>query len=334
MGYNYGGLIPDLQYTGVIGLSPAPKSVLPAGALATSPSLMSLTSAFRCAFDRDTKQFSRLSLLSLSVVTDSCSGASIDSDEDDLVAADEAPDWTTTRSNPVAAGRGIALTPYIFGPGVVLDIDPSTGRVAVVTLDSAHRSIALLVAVLLNGSTAVLPRFAGPRGRDIVHFVRPSLDDAADDMRQLELRPEGTVRGLNVTVHRVHEAPGGTALRYVDVRLHGEHATISVRYGATYASERARLLHHAWQRAVDAAWTVERELVQAGKTTANAWTRSQADELVGRGRVDGYTGQYIRDVSSLSLTADGGGGGGADGRIGLADLADWPRNIRFVPAVR
>jgi hypothetical protein len=331
LGYDYDGLIPDLQFTGVIGLSPAPTSVLPVGALSTSPSQMSLTSAFRCAFDRDTQQFSRLSLVSLSVVTDSCGGASVDSNEDDLIAGNESPDWTTTRSNSASSGRGIAVTPYIFGPGVVLDIDPSTGHVAVVTLESAHRSIALLVAVLLNGSTAVFPRFAGPRGRDIVHFVRPSLDDAADDMRQLELRPEGTVRGLNVTVHRVHEAPGGATLRYVDVRLHGEHATISVRYGATYASERARLLHHAWQRAVDAAWTVERELVQAGKTTANVWSRSQADELVGRGRVDGYTGQYIRDVSSSSSSmADGSG----DGRIGLADLADWPRNIRFVPAVK
>lgn len=334
LGYNYDGLVPDLQYTGTIGLSSAPTFALPGG-YATSSSLMSVTSAFRCAFDRDMQQFSRLSLVSLSVVTDSCSDVSVESDEDDggLVAGDNVPDPRTspTRSKSVAVGRGIAVTPYIFGPGVVLDVEPSTGSVSVVTLDSAHRSVSLLVAVLLNGSTAVFPRSAGPHGRDILHFVRPSLDEAADDMRQLELRPEGTVRGLNVTVHRVHEAPGGAALRYVDVRLHGEHATITVRYGAAVASERARLLHHAWQRAVDAAWIVERELMQAGKMSVNVWSRAQAEALVSGSRINGYTGQYIRDVTS---SAADGGGGGSDGPGSLADLADWPRNIRLVPAVK
>ena len=272
-----------------------------------------------------------MSLVSPSVVTDSDRVAGFDSDDrDDYLTSGYASTADSTRSRSAAASTGgLSATPYIFGTGVMLDVNPMNGEVTVITLDSAHQSVAFLVAVLLNGSIAVYPRVDGSRGRDVLHFVRPSLNDSNDDVQRLNLRAEGTVRGLNVTVHRVHEAPGGGSQRYVDVRLHGEHATINVRYGATVSSERSRLLHHAWQRAVDAAWIVERELVQAGKLSANVWSRTQTDELVGRGRVDGYTGQYIRDVTTAS-NADW----TVDGQGGLVDLADWPRNIRFVHAVR
>jgi len=294
---------------------------------------MSVTSAFRCAFDRDIRQFTRLSLVSPSVVTDSDLVAVVASDDgdDDLVSGGASAVDTTRSRSAVAFTGGLSVTSYVFGTGVVLDVHPTTGEVAVLTLDSAHNSVAVLVAVLLNGSIAVYPRVAGPRGRDVLHFVRPSLNDSIDDVQRLNLRTEGTVRGINVTVHRDHEAPGGGSQRYVDVRLHGEHTTINVRYGATVSSERSRLLHHAWQRAVDVAWIVERELVQAGKLSANVWSRAQIDELVGRGRVDGYTGQYIRDVTTSTTTS---ADWAADGQGGLADLADWPRNIRFVHAVR
>jgi len=83
--------------------------------------------------------------------------------------------------------------------------------------------------------------------------------------------------------------------------------------GASITSERARLRHRAWQRAVDAAWTLERALVRAGKLTANAWTRTQVEQLASLGRVDGYTGVYLRDVKNHPT------------------LIDFPRNIRFVP---
>jgi len=156
-----------------------------------------------------------------------------------------------------------------------------------------------------------------PHGRDVLHFVRDDLDDVVDNVRRVLQLRDDRAAGLNVTIHRDHDSLGAhnspSVVRYVDVRLHGAHASLNVRCGTTIASERARLRHRAWQRAVEAAWTVERELVQAGKLTANSWTRTQLEQLLSVGRVDGYTGQYLRDVDKHER------------------LIDCPRNIRFVP---
>ena len=185
-------------------------------------------------------------------------------------------------------------------------------------LESASESLATLATTLLNGSTVIRPRLTSSHGRDVLHFVRDDIDDVIEDVRRVQLKSDS---GLNVTIHRVHDSAdrpsashiSSSAVRYVDVRLHGQHATLSVRCGAAVSSERARLRHRAWQRAVDAAWTVERELVEAGKLTANTWTRAEAEQLLSVGRVDGYKGVYLRDVDHHPT------------------LVDCPRNIRFVP---
>jgi len=233
-----------------------------------------------------------------------------------------------TSSEVQVRASGVANSPYVFGAGVLLSVAAASDddgavdeRVTVTVLESASDALATLATTLLNGSTLIRPRLTSRHGRDVLHFVRDDTDDVTDDVRRAQLRPDPRA-ALNVTIHRVHDTPAprpGThdspsTVRYVDVRLHGVHATLSVRCGATAAAERARLRQHAWQRAVDAAWTVERELVQAGKLTANAWTTTEADQLLSVGRVDGYTGVYLRDVDEHPT------------------LVDCPRNIRFVPA--
>lgn len=181
-------------------------------------------------------------------------------------------------------------------------------------LESASEPLATLATTLLNGSTLIRPRLTSPHGRDVLHFVRDDLDDVVDDVRRLQLSAPDQRSALNVTIHRVHDSPASSAsVRFVDVRLRGVHATLSVRCGSTPAAETARLRHRAWQRAVDAAWAVEREQVRAGALTANGWTRTEADQLLSVGRVDGYTGVYLRDVDRHPR------------------LIDCPRNIRFVP---
>ena len=293
LGYDYNSLIPTVSYSGLVGAERQSTYVDD-----VVSSCVPVTSAFKCAYDGNMARFSHLSTVSASLVT-------------------------TTRSAMRAAG--VASAPYVFGAGVLLTVtgaaDDSSGeireRVTVTVLESASESLATLATTLLNGSSLIRPRITSPHGRDVLHFVRDDLDDVVEDVRRvLQLREDGTA-GLNVTIHRVHDSLGAhssaSAVRYVDVRLHGVHATLNVRCGTTIASERARLRHRAWQRAVDAAWTVERESVQAGKLTANSWTRTQAEQLVSVGRVDGFTGQYLRDVDKHER------------------LIDCPRNIRFVP---
>lgn len=296
LGYDYSSLIPSVSYGGVVGADR--QSTLVDDDV--SPRVP-VTSAFRCAYDGNMARFSHLSTVSASLVTSA---------------------QARVRS------AGVASAPYVFGAGVLLTVAATADhdgavreKVTVSVLESASESLATLATTLLNGSTVIRPRLTSPHGRDVLHFVRDDFDDVIDDVRRVQLRPDPG-SAVNVTIHRVHDsaAPssGGhslaSAVRYVDVRLHGVHATLNVRCGATAASERARLRHRAWQRAVDAAWTVERELVRAGKLTANTWTRAETEQLVSVGRVDRYTGVYLRDVDQRPR------------------LIDCPRNIRFVPA--
>lgn len=243
-----------------------------------APGVQPVTSAFRCAYDGHVTRFSHLSAVSASLVT----------------VAEPSVDTAT-----------VASSPYVFGPGVLL-VAGDEERVTVNALETAGESLTTLATTLLNDSTVVRPRLVGSHGRDVLHFVRDDCDDIVDEVRRLQQRRDVVAR-LNVTVHRV---PYESSARYVDVRLRAAHATINVRCGTTVASERARVRHRAWQRAVDAAWVVEREMVRRGLLTANSWTKSEVEQLVDTGLVDGYTGVYLRDVDKL---------------------IDCPRNIRFIP---
>ena len=304
LGYDYKSLIPTVSYSGLVGAAGRHQLTDVDEAVSSG---VPVTSAFRCAYDGNMARFSHLSSVFASLVT-------------------------TARTGVPAAG--VASSPYLFGGGVLLSVaggddgddDDAVGeKVTVTVVESAGESLSTLATTLLNGSTVVGPRLTTAHGRDVLHFVRDDFDDIVEDVRRLQLRPADLGAGLNVTVHRVghetaHSPPAqsssssSSSVRYVDVRLHGAHATLSVRCGAPAASERARLRHRARLRAVDAAWALERELVRAGKLTANSWTRTQAEQLLSAGRVDGYAGVYLRDADEHPR------------------LLDCPRNIRFVPA--
>lgn len=105
-----------------------------------------------------------------------------------------------------------------------------------------------------------------------------------------------------------HETADGKELRLLSAE-----ALISIRYGADPRQERHRLLKHARKRAVERAWESERALVAAGSRGARAeWNAEERDELVNRGRVDGYEGQDVHDVTGRR-----------------PQLADDPGNVRF-----
>jgi len=151
-------------------------------------------------------------------------------------------------------------------------------------------------------------------GRDVHHFVKPSLEQAIDDIRALQLSANSlsvTIEGVNVTVH-AHHGDDSDTIKFFDVHLHNDYTAVSIRYGTTVARERERIMRHAKVRAVEAAWVVERELVQSGKRSINAWTQLQRDELLSKGSVGGMRAVYLRDV------------------VGFPELAGDPKNMRFV----
>jgi len=63
---------------------------------------------------------------------------------------------------------------------------------------------------------------------------------------------------------------------------------------------------------------MERERVESRKLGAGSWTRQQSEELVSRGRVKGFVGEWLHDGDTHP------------------QLADCPWNIKFIasPKVR
>ncbi|ELU08904.1 hypothetical protein CAPTEDRAFT_159800 [Capitella teleta] len=275
MGYDMDILLPKVNFEGQIHSS----------AVANDLQMISTTSAFECAFYRDMNNFVDISIVPRSKV---------------------APQGQTKDTS-----RSFSPFEYIFGSGVVLSsVD---GRVVVNVLDTVNERLAMLATTLLNSSYAIDLHFT-KHSKDYHFFVKESLEAAADNLRDLALRPENTLDGLNISVHRHRDSP--TVMKYIDVKIHSNHSVLNLRYGTTVAHERSRILSHARERAIELAWAVERELVQSNKRTVNEWTRQESAELLSQGRVTGVHAEYIRDIRSHP------------------ELADDPKNIRFVPGTR
>ncbi len=274
LGYDLRSLVPQVNFDGQLQSSLQPPH---------SQRLIPITSAFECAFRRDMDNFIRLSTVPKS-----------------KVATQEEPNPTIQSYSPFK---------FVFGPGVLLS--KKDGKVMVEILESANEQLAALATTLLNNSDYVNLHYT-IHGRDTHYFVKRTLSEAVEDVKALSLREEEVIQGVNVSVRRYHETP--EVMRYVDIRLHGNHSVFNLRYGTSAASEMIRVLTHAKERAVENAWKIERELVQSGKQTRNVWTRQQKEELLSKGSVTNMEGRYIRYINQFP------------------ELADDPKNIKFVPA--
>lgn len=271
VGYDLDVLLPEVNFEGQIH----------SGKNTRDHPMISVTSAFECAFNRDMNNFVDISTVPRSKVTP---------------------------QGDLAISRSFAPFDFIFGPGILLS--SIQGRVVVSVLDTANENLAMLATTLLNNSQMVDLQFT-KHGKDLHYFVKETLTEAIDNVRDLGLKPEDVIHGLNVTVHRHHDSTD--SMKYVDIRLHSNHSVINLRYGSTVEHERSRILQHARERAIEMAWAVERELVQSNKRTVNQWSKQQAEELLSRGSIKGVRGHYIRDVRHFP------------------ELADDPKNIQFVP---
>ncbi|XP_017133368.1 teneurin-a isoform X5 [Drosophila elegans] len=99
---------------------------------------------------------------------------------------------------------------------------------------------------------------------------------------------------------------------YLDVKIHGAHAIINLRYGTTVAKEQQRLMHHAKLTAVRKAWHREKEALRSGLTTALEWSQQETEEILKQSYANNYEGEYIHDVALYP------------------ELAEDPYNIKFV----
>jgi hypothetical protein len=78
----------------------------------------------------------------------------------------------------------------------------------------------------------------------------------------------------------------------MDIKLHGKHSIINIRYGTTLDLERQRVLNHAKDRAVNHVWRREKWLLQNSLPSQYQWTPYEVNEILTHGYARGYRGYY------------------------------------------
>lgn len=220
-----------------------------------------------------------------------------------------APPKSSLKSDRLEAGPfkiGCSSDPP-FGKGILVSAS-DTGMAILSSVPAANPIYKDVYTSVFNRSSLLPITFAVHNSQqDSFYFVKEEAWRSTEDRQQLK-RLQGQV---NTTFHDIARE-NGSGNNYLDVKIHGVHSIINLRYGTTVEKERQRLMHHAKLQAVRKAWHQEKEAVNAGLLTNTEWTQSELEEILKQGYVNFYEGEYINDVEALP------------------ELAEDPFNIKFV----
>ncbi|XP_024082461.1 teneurin-m isoform X3 [Cimex lectularius] len=183
----------------------------------------------------------------------------------------------------------VAYRRSVFGEGVLLS--RVNGRALVSVVEGVNTVVQDVVTSVFNHSHFLDLHFT-QHDQDMFYFVKDNALKLKDDLE--ELRRLGGM--FNVSTHETVDGK--------ELRLHSSDAVVSIRYGADPQQERHRLLKHAHKRAVERAWEIEKTLVSSGLSGRGEWTEEEREELLLRGRVEGYDGVDIHSVQRYPQLAD------------------------------
>ncbi|XP_065204844.1 teneurin-m isoform X4 [Planococcus citri] len=185
----------------------------------------------------------------------------------------------------------VAYRRSVFGEGLLISRSES-GRALISTVEGVNSVVQDVITSVFNNSHFLDLHFSH-HDQDLFYFVKDNPLKIRDDLE--ELRRLGSM--FNVSTHDTADGK--------ELRLHSSDALISVRYGVEPQQERHRLLKHAHKRAVERAWELEKTLISAGLSGARGdWTEEEKDELLLRGRIEGYDGIDIHSVQRYPELAD------------------------------
>lgn len=210
-------------------------------------------------------------------------------------------------------------SPYsaLFGEGIT--VSNVNGHAMVNVLDVAL-PWAVKVAVTLLNSSKMVPVHFTIKGKDVHYFVKPSSKDVETDIERLggilnDKNPRvDFMSGLNLTIHR-HKQHYGINRHEVDIRVHGNHSVLNIRYGTSVDRELRRVLKHAKDRAVNHAWAREQSLLKHNLPSVYHWSEVEIKQIKKNGHVKGYVADYIHQPDKYP------------------ELSDDCNNIRFVAEV-
>jgi teneurin len=194
-------------------------------------------------------------------------------------------------------GKGIIVTRTLEGQAIVASVPAANAIYRDVYTSVFNRTLLMPFTYIVHNSL-----------HDVFHFIKEDSWRSNEDRQQLK-RLQGQV---NTTFHDVASKDNASGSNYLDVKIHGSHAIINLRYGTTVEKERTRLMHHAKLQAVRKAWAKEKELLADGLLTSTEWNQMDVDEILKQGYSNFYDCQYIHDVNTYP------------------ELAEDPYNIKFV----
>lgn len=220
-----------------------------------------------------------------------------------------APSKSALKSDSLVIGPfkiGAASDPP-FGKGIV--VSRSMNGEAIVSSVPAANAIYRDVYTSVFNRTKLLPftLVIHNSQQDAFYFVKEETWRSSEDRQQLK-RLQGQV---NTTFHEPQK-DNSEGSKYLDVKIHGIHAVINLRYGTTVEKEKLRMLHHAKTTAIRKAWAREKELLRSGLLTTLDWSQPEIDDILKQGQLNTYETEYINDVSVYP------------------ELAEDPYNIRFI----
>lgn len=193
-------------------------------------------------------------------------------------------------------GKGIIVSRTVNGQAIVSSVPAANPIYRDVYTSVFNRTNLLPFTFVVHNSQ-----------QDAFFFVKEDSWRSTEDRQQLK-RLQGQV---NTTFHEI-QRENGSGNNYLDVKIHGLHAVINLRYGTTADKEKQRLMHHAKLTAVRKAWHREKELLRSGLITNIEWSQPEIDEILKQGYSNAYEGEYIHDVAEYH------------------ELAEDPYNIRFI----
>lgn len=296
VGYNVDSLVPSVSFDGNIRHSQLQT---------VQCQQREVTSAFRCAFERDAQTFSPSSHL----VAQSSVAAATDADADSDILS-------------------FATLPYAFGSGVSVTV----GESKLVRVDSSRSSatdLSQLAATLLNGSRVAGVGYTVEGGHSLDYYIKEasSVELLNQYLRAAGLHVDsgGQFDGgrVNVTVlwrgaarrrllpqdHRFGDDGDDDAL--ADVLVRGEYSTVIVRCTSSTLhrsdTDDYWVIKAAQGRAVETAWdNARQQAADADKRLLSkmTWSRSQREQLLSTSRVSGVKVKYVRSYTVWPEFAD------------------------------
>lgn len=194
-------------------------------------------------------------------------------------------------------GKGIIISRTLEGQAIVYSVPAANAIYRDVYTSVFNRTLLMPFTFVVHSSM-----------HDVFHFVKEDSWRSSEDRQQLK-RLQGQV---NTTFHDAPNKDNLNGSSYLDVKIHGTHAIINLRYGTTVDKEKQRLMHHAKLQAARKAWGREKEMLADGLITSTEWNQSDMDEILKQGYSNYYDCQYIHDVNNYP------------------ELAEDPYNIKFV----